>query len=165
MSETIYDFEIEGLDGNAVSLDQYKGKVLLIVNTASKCGFTPQYQGLQSLYEEYKDQGFEVLAFPSNDFGGQEPLKGEEIQEFCPLEFRTTFPVFEKIKVVGDDAHPLYKYLANREENGVLQGKPRWNFHKFLVDRNGKLVDYFYTFTKPTSRKIKKQIEKLLHES
>ena len=163
-TNSIHQFEVQDLEGQRVSLSDYDGKVLLIVNTASKCGFTPQYQGLQKLYEKYKDRGLEILAFPSNDFGGQEPLDGGEIQEFCSLEFRTTFPVFDKISVVGQEAHPLYHFLSNRNENGNLQGKPRWNFHKYLVNKQGELVDYFYSFTKPTSRKVMRKIEQLLDE-
>ncbi len=165
MKKNIYDFKVTEIDGQEISLDTYKGKVLLIVNTASRCGYTPQLTGLQKLYEAYKEQGLEILAFPSNDFGDQEPLEGEAIQEFCSLEYRTTFPVFDKINVIGRKAHPLYKYLSSKDENGKFYAKPKWNFHKYLIDREGNLVDYFFTFTKPTSKKIIRQIEKLLNES
>ncbi|MFN4083062.1 MAG: glutathione peroxidase [Bacteroidia bacterium] len=159
---TIYDIKVKDLAGNEISLDAYKGKVLLIVNTASECGFTPQYRDLEILYKTYKDRGFEVLAFPSNDFGGQEPLMGEEIQHFCSEKYKTTFPVFDKVKVKGEFAHPLFKYLSDKKQNGKISTSPKWNFHKYLIDKNGRVVDYYLSITSPTSSRITKAIEKLL---
>lgn len=159
---SIYQFTVEDLDGNKVSLEQYKGKVLLIVNTASECGFTPQYKELEELYQLYKDSGLVILAFPSNDFGGQEPLDGKEIENFCSTKFHTTFPVFAKIKVKGTFAHPLYEFLSNKKKNGKVGIAPKWNFQKYLVDKNGKVQDYYLSITSPTSSKIKSAIAKLL---
>jgi glutathione peroxidase len=159
---TVYDFTVRTLEQQDQSLSAYKGKVLLIVNTASECGFTPQYKQLEELYKEFRDRGFTVLAFPSNDFGRQEPLTGREIGNFCSIHFRTTFPVFEKVHVKGKAAAPLYRFLSNSSENGAVNISPKWNFQKYLVDRNGKVVDYFFPFTKPTSPSVKKAIEKLL---
>jgi glutathione peroxidase len=143
-------------------MDTFQNKVLLIVNTASECGFTPQYKELEELYKQYQEKGFEVLAFPSNDFGKQEPLNGKEIGEYCSIHFRTTFPLFEKVKVVGINALPLYQFLSNKKQNGKVNIAPKWNFQKYLVNRKGEVVDYFLPFTKPTSPAIKKAIERLL---
>jgi glutathione peroxidase len=161
-SKSVYDFTVNDLNGKEVNLNAYKGKVLLIVNTASECGFTPQYQELEELYQLYKKKGFEVIAFPSNDFGGQEPLNGSEIQQFCTVKFNTTFPIFDKIKVKGNDAHPLYKFLSNKSENGSVDIAPKWNFQKYLIDKNGHVIDYYLSTTSPTSSKVKKAIEELL---
>lgn len=158
----VYQFKVKDLSGQEVSLQDYQGKVLLIVNTASECGFTPQYRELEELYKEYKDKGFEVLAFPSNDFGGQEPLQGEAIGTFCETKYKTTFPVFDKVKVKGEFAHPLFKFLSDKKQNGKVGTAPKWNFQKYLVDRNGKVVDYYLSITSPTSSKVKKAVEKLL---
>jgi glutathione peroxidase len=158
----VYQFTVKDLSGHEVSLNEYKGKVLLIVNTASECGFTPQYRELEDLYKTYRDRGFEILAFPSNDFGGQEPLEGEAIARFCENKYNVTFPIFEKIKVKGEFAHPLFKYLSDKKQNGKVGSSPKWNFHKYLVDRNGRVVDYYLSITNPTSSKVKKAIEKLL---
>jgi glutathione peroxidase len=160
-NQLIYRFDVQKIDGEDVSLSAYKNKVLLIVNTASQCGFTPQLKDLAALKDQFKDQDFEILAFPSNDFGGQEPLEGAAITEFCET-FGTNFPIFEKIRVRGPYAHPLYKFFGDKKENGRLSSVPRWNFHKFLIDRNGKVTDFFYPFTKPVSSKIRKKIERLL---
>ena len=159
--KSIYQFKVQKLSGEEVSLGDYKNKVLLIVNTASQCGFTPQIKELADLKSEFDGKDFEVLAFPSNDFGGQEPLNGNEIAEFCEIQ-KVNYPVFEKIRVRGPFAHPLYKFLADKKENGRLSSVPRWNFHKFLINRSGSAVDFFYPFTKPTSSKIRKQIARLL---
>jgi glutathione peroxidase len=140
----------------------YKGKVLLIVNTASECGFTPQYEDLEAVYQLYKNKGFEVLAFPSNDFGGQEPLNGNEIQQFCSVKFHTTFPIFDKIHVKGKNANPLYSFLSNKSQNGNVNIAPKWNFQKYLIDKNGHVIDYYLSTTSPTSAKVKKAIEALL---
>jgi glutathione peroxidase len=139
MSETIYDFEATLINGEPKPLADYRGKVLLIVNTASKCGFTPQYEGLEQLYRTYRDQGLEVLGFPSNQFMSQEPGTEEEIQSFCSLNYGVTFPLFSKINVNGANAHPLYKYLK-KTAKGILTNDIKWNFTKFLIDRNGKVV-------------------------
>ncbi len=160
--KSIYQFNVNKLNGEEVSLGDYKNKILLIVNTASQCGFTPQLKELEILRNEYKDQDFEILAFPSNDFGGQEPLTGTSIGTFCAINFGTHYPVFEKIRVRGSYAHPLFQFLADKKQNGAVQSAPRWNFHKYLIDRNGMVTDFFYPFTKPTSAKIRKKIDRLL---
>ena len=157
---SIYDFQARSLGGQAADLAAVKGKVLLIVNTASQCGFTPQYKGLEEVYEKYRDQGFEVLGFPCNQFGGQEPGDSEQIGAFCEKNFGVTFPMFEKVDVNGADAHPLFSYLKS-EAPGLLGTKDiKWNFTKFLVDRSGKVVDRFAPTTRPDA--ITKDIEKLL---
>ncbi len=158
----IYQFAVQRLDGEKVSLSEYRDKVLLIVNTASECGFTPQLKDLEELRQEFADQDFEILAFPSNDFGGQEPLQGSAIMKFCKINFHTRFPVFDKIQVRGANAHPLYKFLADKKQNGKLTSVPRWNFHKFLINREGEVEDYFYPFTKPGSERVKRRIRLLL---
>ncbi len=149
MKVSVYQFEANGIDGKTVSLEQYKGKVLLIVNTASKCGFTNQYKDLQDMYEKYNNQGFEILGFPCNQFLGQETGDELEIQSFCRLNYGVTFPMFAKIDVKGENAHPLFVYLSE-EAPGVLGSKTiKWNFTKFLVDRNGKPVKRYAPKTKP----------------
>jgi glutathione peroxidase len=163
MSEkNIYRFNVEKLNGEEISLSDYKDKVLLIVNTASECGFTPQLKDLEVLREQFSGRDFEILAFPSNDFGGQEPLEGEAISTFCEVNYGAHYPTFNKIRVRGPYAHPLYKFLADKKENGHVKTAPRWNFHKYLINKQGEVTDFFYPFTKPTSSKIKKQIERLL---
>jgi len=159
---TIYPFNIKLLSGKEQALSSFSGKVILIVNIASGCGFTPQLRELQDLRAEFSDQGFEVLGFPSNDFGSQEPLKGDEINEFCEINYGVQFPVSEKIIVKGDSAHPLFKFLRDKKLNGHFNSTPRWNFHKYLINREGEVVDYFYPFTKPASLKVKKKIQRLL---
>lgn len=162
-TETIYGFSTETLDGRPANLAEFKGKVLLIVNTASQCGFTPQYAGLETLYRTYKERGLEVLGFPSNQFGGQEPGTAAEIGVFCERNYGVSFPMFAKIDVNGDKAHPLYRFLK-KEKPGLLGplggGAIRWNFTKFLVDRNGNVVGRYASTTKPES--LAKDIEKLL---
>lgn len=160
---TIYRFNAPLLNGLEKSLSAYKNKVLLIVNTASQCGLTPQMNDLVQLKKEFDGLDFEILAFPSNDFGGQEPLEGEGIIQFCE-NYGANFHTFDKIRVRGQYAHPLYQFLADKKQNGKLSSTPRWNFHKFLIDRQGRLVDFFYPFTKPVSSKIKKRITRLLNE-
>jgi glutathione peroxidase len=157
----IYRFNVQKLNGEELSLSAYKNKVLLIVNTASQCGFTPQLKDLVALKNDFAEKDFEILAFPSNDFGGQEPLEGEAISQFCE-SYGTNYPIFEKIRVRGPYADPLYQFFANKKENGVLGSVPRWNFHKFLINKSGVVTDFFYPFTKPTSSKIKKKIVRLL---
>lgn len=162
MTETLYDFEVEKIDGNKQPLRTYQGKVLLIVNTASKCGFTPQYEGLEKLYKEYQDKGLEILAFPCNQFGGQEPGSEEEIQQFCDLNYHTSFPLFKKIDVNGEQAAPLYDYLKDKAR-GVLGSKSiKWNFTKFLVDKQGNVVKRYGSTTKP--EEISQDIEALLSQ-
>lgn len=156
----VYDFSAEKLEGGVQSLADYRGKVLLIVNTASKCGFTPQFDGLEQIYEQYKDQGFVVLGFPCNQFASQDPASNSEIGEFCQRNYGVTFPMFAKIDVNGSDAHPLYKYLS-KEAKGILGTEAiKWNFTKFLIGRNGQVIDRFATATKPQD--LKKDIEKAL---
>jgi glutathione peroxidase len=155
----VYDFNVKSIDGKDVSLAAYKGKALLIVNTASECGFTPQYEGLQKLYEQYQAKGFEVLAFPSNDFGGQEPGTEAEIKKFCSLKYKTTFPLFSKVVVKGDKADPLYKFLQTLPKNG---GDVKWNFSKFLVDSKGEVVAHFDSKVTPTSDELKKALDAAL---
>ncbi|MDR5787560.1 MULTISPECIES: glutathione peroxidase [unclassified Caballeronia] len=159
-SEGIYGFSAETLDGATVSLDKYRGKVLLIVNTASECGFTPQYQGLQEVYRQYAARGFEVLGFPCNQFGKQEPGDAGQIGAFCEQNYGVTFPMFAKIEVNGSNAHPLYKYLKDKEPGLLGIEAIKWNFTKFLVDRSGKVIKRYAPQTKPES--ITDDIEKLL---
>ncbi|HNW26886.1 MAG TPA: glutathione peroxidase [Spirochaetota bacterium] len=157
---TVYDFTVKTGAGLNKSLGDYRGKVLLIVNTASRCGFTPQYDGLQKLYESYKDKGFEVLAFPSNQFMNQEPGSDKEIKEFCEVNFNIRFPVFSKIDVKGPDADPLFTHLT-RTAPGIFGSREiKWNFTKFLVDRSGKVVRRYAPITKPES--IEKELRKIL---
>lgn len=161
--KTIYQFNAQTLNGEKLDLSKYKNKVLLVVNIASECGFTPQLKELESLRNVFQDDDFEILAFPSNDFGGQEPLEGFEILNFCSKNYGVSFPVFEKIRVRGIYAHPLYKFLSDKKLNGHIGASPRWNFHKYLINKNGEAVDFFYPFTKPGSSRIKKRIIKLLN--
>ena len=157
---SIYDFTAKSLQGKDVPLSEFRDKVLLIVNTASKCGFTPQYAGLESLYEKLNAKGLAILGFPCNQFGQQEPGGPEEIGAFCQMNYGVSFPMFDKIDVNGPKAHPLYQYLKN-EQPGVLGTKNiKWNFTKFLVDRDGKVVDRFAPMTKPED--IEKSIAKVL---
>lgn len=153
----IYDFTVNDTFGFQKSLEDYKGKVLLLVNTASKCGFTPQYEGLEKLYKEFKDKGFEILAFPANNFMKQEPGSNEEIREFCSTNYGVSFPIFEKLSVKGKDQHPLYKYLT--EETGEFKGKIRWNFDKFLINREGEVMNRFKPKIKP------EEIEDIIKEA
>jgi glutathione peroxidase len=160
MAETVYEFSATTIMGLPKSLADYRGQVLLIVNTASKCGFTPQYEGLQKIYDTYHDRGFEVLGFPCNQFGNQEPGTAEEIRQFCEVNYGVTFPMFDKIDVNGDDAHPLYNYLKD-EAPGLLGTKAiKWNFTKFLVNREGKVVQRFASNVTP--EEIAPEIEALL---
>jgi len=159
---SIYQFKVRNIEGEEVFLSDYQGKVLLIVNTASQCGFAPQYDEMEKLYQEYKNKGLEVLAFPSNDFMGQEPLDEEDILEFCKENYRVSFPIMEKTKVAGRNASELFKFLANRSRNGRISCRPKWNFHKYLINRDGQVVNYFYSFTSPASDKLKQAIEELL---
>jgi len=156
----IYDFKVKTIDGKETTLEQYNDKVMLIVNVASKCGFTRQYDGLESLYRKYKEEGLVILGFPCNQFGSQEPGTEKEIQNFCRVNFGVTFPMFSKINVNGDEAHPLYQYLKS-EQPGVLGTEViKWNFTKFLVERKGNVVKRFGSSTNP--KDIEKDIETLL---
>lgn len=161
-ADSVYEFEPKNIDGKETPLNQFEGKVLLIVNTASECGFTPQYEGLQALYETYKDKDFVVLGFPANNFGGQEPGTNEEIKQFCKVNYDVTFPMFSKVSVKGDDMHPLFQYLTTAE-NPDFTGDINWNFEKFLIDRTGKLVHRYRSKVKPQSDEIKRAIESLLN--
>jgi glutathione peroxidase len=157
---TAYDFSATTIDGKTRKLLDYKGKVLLVVNTASNCGFTPQYKGLEEVHRKFKDRGFAVLGFPSNQFGEQEPGPDSEIAEFCEMNFGVTFPLFSKIDVNGEQAHPLYKYLTS-EKKGLLGSEAiKWNFTKFLVGKDGKVIDRYAPTTKPQD--IERDIEKAL---
>lgn len=160
-TDTVYQFELDSINGEKVSLQEYEGEVLLIVNTASECGNTPQYEGLQDLYDEYKGEGFKVLGFPANNFGGQEPGSDEEILQFCEINYGVTFPLFSKISVKGDDIHPLFEYLTTAP-NPDFTGDIGWNFEKFLVDRNGNLVRRFKTKVTPESEEVQNSIQELL---
>lgn len=154
-----YDFGFTAIEGGPLPLSQFKGKTVLLVNTASQCGFTPQYEGLQALWERYRDRGFVVLGVPSNDFGGQEPGSEAEIKQFCEVNFEVDFPLTAKEHVVGDAAHPFYRWAAERLG---IAAKPRWNFHKYLIDRSGKQVQSFDTRVEPNDPKLIQQVEKLL---
>lgn len=149
MSESIYQFNVNTINGEELSLSQYKGKAMLIVNTASRCGYTPQYAELEQLYQRYKDKNFEILAFPCNQFGMQEPGESEEIANFCSTEFNISFPLFEKIEVNGAKAHPLFKFLTNKLPGLMGIEAVKWNFTKFLIDPNGMPVKRFAPKDKP----------------
>lgn len=159
MTNTIYDFSLPTSDQGEQSLADFKGKVILIVNTASQCGFTPQYEGLQTLHDKYHENGLVVVAVPCNQFGAQEPGSNETIQEFCQLNYGLSFPVMGKIDVNGVDQHPLYKYLTTQAK-GLITDSIKWNFTKFLVDKEGTVVERFAPITKPDA--IERHIEKLL---
>ncbi|WP_312303156.1 glutathione peroxidase [Chryseobacterium sp.] len=158
MGKTIYDFTVESLDGKEINFADFKGKKILIVNTASECGFTPQYADLEKIYEQYKDK-LVVVGFPANNFGGQEPGTNTEIGAFCQKNYGVTFPLAAKVSVKGDDMAPIFKYLTEQELNGVKNTTILWNFTKFLVDENGKLIDTFVSTTKPTDEAITKYLK------
>jgi glutathione peroxidase len=155
----VYDFKVETIDGQQKDLAAWRGQTLLVVNTASECGYTPQYKGLEELYRTYKDRGFTVLAFPANDFGGQEPGSNAEIKQFCELKYRTTFPLFGKVSVKGQDMHPLFQHLTRQPG---LEGDIRWNFSKFLIDPGGKLVARFDSRVEPMSAELRQRLEATL---
>ena len=161
VEKSIYDFVAKSIDGKDAPLSEYRGKVMLIANTASKCGFTPQYADLEKLYTTYKDRGVVVLGFPSNDFLGQEPGTNQDIKIFCQRNYGVTFPLFEKATVTGSDKQPIFKYLTE-QANPELSGGVRWNFEKFLIDRDGELVDRWRSLSKPMSSKITDKIDKLI---
>ncbi|HED53783.1 MAG TPA: glutathione peroxidase [Phycisphaerales bacterium] len=156
----VLDHTLHRITGERESLEKYKGKVILMVNVASKCGYTPQYEQLEAIYRQYKDDGFVVLGFPANNFRGQEPGSNEEILEFCTEKFDVTFPMFEKIEVIGEETNPLYLDLAGQPE--PIGGPPEWNFTKFLVDRDGNVVARFDTKVRPDDEKVIRKIEELI---
>ncbi|WMI70101.1 glutathione peroxidase [Mangrovimonas sp. YM274] len=155
--QSIYDIKINSIDNTPIDLSDYKGKKILFVNVASECGFTPQYEELEELYKTYKDQ-LMVIGLPCNQFGGQEPGNANEIKTFCQKNYGVTFLITEKIDVKGDHQHPLYQWLTDKDINGVSNSGVKWNFQKYLVDENGHLVDYYYSITKPLSKKITKHL-------
>ncbi|HLV70375.1 MAG TPA: glutathione peroxidase [Xanthomarina sp.] len=155
---SLYDISINSLIGEPIDLSTFKGKKILIVNTASECGFTGQYEGLQELYDTYKDT-LVVIGVPCNQFGGQEPGSASEIQSFCKQNYGVTFLMTEKVDVKGENQHPLYKWLTSKELNGVSSSSVKWNFQKYLIDEEGNLVDYYYSITTPTSSKITKHLK------
>jgi glutathione peroxidase len=156
------DFTVKTIDGKEQKLSDYKGKVVLMVNVASKCGLTPQYTALESLYEKYKDQGFVIVGFPANNFGSQEPGTNEEIKQFCTSKYNVTFPMMSKISVKGDEKHPLYKFLTEGKAGEDFAGDIEWNFAKFLVDRNGNVMARFASKTTPDSPQLTAAVEKAL---
>ncbi len=145
-------------------MSNFEGKVVMIVNTASKCGFTPQFKQLEEVYQEFKDQGFTVVGFPSNDFAGQEPNTAEGAEEFCQINYGVSFPIMEKMHVKGSEQHELFQFLSDKSKNGKVNSTPKWNFHKYLINKNGEVEDYYFSPTSPTSGKVKKKIAKLLAE-
>ncbi|MDE3235702.1 MAG: glutathione peroxidase [Bacteroidota bacterium] len=155
---SIHSFKVKALDGNSIDFSKFKGKKILVVNTASKCGFTPQYEALEKVYEQYKDK-LVIVGFPCNQFGGQEPGSSQEIQSFCKKNYGVTFPMAEKIDVKGDNIAPIYKWLTSKAENGVLDATITWNFNKFLLDENGKLLAYFPSQVTPDSQEIIKYLK------
>ena len=164
MKNNLHSFTMNDINGKAVSLSQYQGKVLLVVNVASKCGFTRQYSGLQQLYEKYKDKGFVVLGFPANNFLWQEPGTDSEIRSFCTIKYDVTFPMFSKISVKGKNIHPLYQYLTSPEENGGFGMPIKWNFNKFLIGKDGKTIARFPSKTVPMDDSIMEAIKIALKE-
>lgn len=163
--KSIYDITVKDIAGAPVSLDRYKGKVLLIVNVASRCGFTPQYAGLESLYQKHKDQGLVVLGFPANNFLWQEPGTDDEIKTFCTTTYNVTFPMFSKISVKGKDQHPLYRWLTSKESNPSHSGAISWNFNKFLVGRDGQVIARFGSRQEPLSDEIQQALVSALTPS
>ena len=154
-----YEYEFNGIDGNKIKLEDFKDKVIVIVNVASRCGYTPQYEDLQELWSNYKERNLVVIGVPTNNFK-QEPGSNKQIKDFCETNFGINFPMTEKINVIGNDAHPFYKWAKNNHGIGAI---PKWNFHKILIDRNGKVFDTFASFTNPMSGKILKAVEKVLN--
>lgn len=160
--KSVLDFTMKDIDGKDVKLSDYSGKVLLLVNVASKCGYTSQYKGLESIYEKYKEQGLVVMGFPANNFFWQEPGTNEEIKTFCSTKYNVTFPMFAKISVKGSKIHPLYRFLTSKETNPEFGGSISWNFNKFLVDRGGKVVARFSSKDEPESEKVVQAVEQTL---
>jgi len=156
-SESIYDIKLKALNGDIITLSDYKGKYILFVNVASECGFTGQYDDLQKLYDQHKDK-LMIIGTPCNQFGGQEPGTAIEIQSFCKKNYGVTFLLTEKLDVKGDNQHPLYRWLTNKSKNGISNSTVKWNFQKYLIDKNGELIDYYYSITNPLSNKILKHL-------
>jgi glutathione peroxidase len=161
-ASSVYEFTMNSIDGQPLPLSNFRGKVLLIVNVASFCGFTPQYDGLEAVYEKYKDQGFVIAGFPANNFGAQEPGTNEEIKTFCSRKYNVKFPIYSKISVKGEDKAPLYQFLTDPAANPKTGGEIKWNFTKFLIDRNGKVIARFESPVKPDSAEVISAIEKAL---
>ncbi len=156
---SIYPLSFTSLQGNIVNMEDYRGKVLLIVNIASGCGFTPQLADLEALYQQYRSQGLEIIGFPSDDFN-QEPLDSKGISDFCQVNYGTSFHIMQKSHVKGPQANPVFRFLSHKSQNGRLSSKPRWNFHKFLVNRKGEVADYFFPFTKPSAGRVHRAVKK-----
>ena len=154
-----YDFNFNDIDGSQLKLSEYKGKVIIVVNVASQCGFTSQYEDMQKIWEKYQSKGVVVLAVPSNDFGGQEPGSNADIKVFCEAKFGISFPITEKVIVKGSDAHPFYQWAKDNYGNSAV---PKWNFHKIIIDKDGKINDTFSSITRPSSKKFIKAIEKII---
>jgi glutathione peroxidase len=161
-ASNVMDFTLNSIDGQPAPLSQYKGKVVMIVNVASKCGYTPQYAGLEALYEKYQAKGFVMLGFPANNFGAQEPGTNEEIKSFCSRTYNVTFPMYAKISVKGEDKHPLYQFLTDKQANPATGGEIKWNFTKFLVGKDGKVIARFESAVTPESPEVAAAIEKAL---
>jgi len=159
-AQTIYDFKVEDIDGKSVDLASFKGKKVMIVNTASKCGLTPQFEELEKLYNLYKASGFVIVGFPTNDFMSQDPGSNEEIKAFCTKNYGVSFPMMAKIKVKGDEKHPLYQFLTQKEKNGLEDNKVQWNFQKYLINESGKLVKVIKPNTSPLDEEIQNWIKK-----
>jgi glutathione peroxidase len=160
---SVHEFTLKAIDGRSVTLSNFKGKIMLLVNVASQCGYTPQYEGLEKLYETYKDRGFVITGFPANNFGGQEPGTDAEIQTFCKSKYGVTFPMFSKISVAGSDQAPLYRFLTDRTVNPKTGGQIQWNFTKFLVDRDGKVIQRFEPAVEPLSKELISAVEGALN--
>ena len=156
----VYDFDFNDLDGSPLNLSEYKNKVIVIVNVASQCGFTKQYEDMQNIWEKYQSKGVIILGVPSNDFGNQEPGSSQEIKDFCEAKFGISFPMTEKLSVKGESAHPFYKWA---EKNHGKTAVPKWNFHKIIIGKNGKIVDTFASITNPSSKRFVEALEKALH--
>ncbi|HAW20260.1 MAG TPA: glutathione peroxidase [Flavobacteriales bacterium] len=161
-SNSIHQFTMTSIDGDEVSLDQYQGKVVLIVNVASKCGLTPQYKDLQALYTEKESEGLVILGFPANNFAGQEPGTDDEIETFCTKNYGVSFPMFSKISVKGKDMHPLYQFLTEKDQNGVMDSNVKWNFQKYLIDKNGILVEMIAPSKSVLDAEVRTKIDALL---
>ncbi|WP_026768902.1 glutathione peroxidase [Asinibacterium sp. OR53] len=155
---SIHQFKVKSIEGGVIDFAKFKGKKILVVNTASKCGFTPQYEALEKVYETYKDK-LVIVGFPANNFGSQEPGSNEEIQQFCKARFGVTFPLASKVSVKGDDTAPIYKWLTSKDQNGVLDATIAWNFNKFLLDEDGKMIAYFPSKVKPDDEEILKYLK------
>ena len=161
-ASSVYDFTLNSIDGAATPLSSFKGKVVLLVNVASKCGFTPQYAGLEKLYESYKDKGFVIVGVPANNFGKQEPGSNEEIKTFCSRNYNVTFPMMSKVSVKGEDTTPLYQYLTDKSANPTTGGEIKWNFTKFLVDKKGNVINRFESAVTPEAAELVKAVEAAL---